>query len=193
MAYQRASNDTYAMWASEVGDDSYSFDTFLPYFKKSVNFTPPNNAIRAPNASAPYNPAAFSPEGGPLHVSFPKYANPFSSWFVLGLESLDVAVAEDFVSGSLNGVAYQMQTVDPTDATRSSSESSYLRMALMQTDIQVYKNTMALKVMFDEAKNANGVQVNTGGLEYALEAKKEVIVSAGAVRLTFGEPRKTKT
>lgn len=123
------------MWASEVGDDSYTFDAFLPYFQKSVNFTRANNALRAPNASAPYNPAAFNSSGGPLHVSFPNFANPFSSWFSIGLGALDVPVTEDFVSGTLNGVQYQMQTLDPTDETRSSSETSFLRMALKQTDL----------------------------------------------------------
>ena len=171
------------MWASEVGDDSYNFDAFLPYFAKSVNFTPANAALRAPNASASYNPAAFSPTGGPVHVSYPNFANPFSSLFGLALESLGLPVATDFVSGTVNGVQYQMFTEDPTDETRSSSETSYLRLGLTETDLQVYKNTMALQVTFDGSKAANGVLVNTQGLEYALTAKKEVILSAGTVRL----------
>jgi hypothetical protein len=61
-----------------VGDQSYTFDSFLPYYKKSVKFTPPGPA-RASNASAEFNAAAFDARGGPLEVSYANYAQSFSS------------------------------------------------------------------------------------------------------------------
>lgn len=78
MVYQRPTKDSLQMWADEVGDNSYTWDNFLPYFKKSVQFTPPNTLLRAPNATAQYNPSAFEVSGGPLQVSYPNYAQPFS-------------------------------------------------------------------------------------------------------------------
>lgn len=78
MVYQRPTRGSLQQWATAVGDQSYTFDNFLQYFKKSVKFTPPGPA-RAANASAEYNTAAFDASAGPLEVSYANYAQPFSS------------------------------------------------------------------------------------------------------------------
>ena len=49
-----------------VGDESYTFANLLPFFRKSVHYSPPNIALRAANASVPDPSAeAYSPSGGP--------------------------------------------------------------------------------------------------------------------------------
>ncbi|RYP72912.1 hypothetical protein DL771_003950 [Monosporascus sp. 5C6A] len=64
----------------------------------------------------------------------------------------------------------------------SSAETAYLREALVRTtNMNVYKNTMALKIVLD-GKRAVGVIVESGGVEYRLNATREVIVSAGTFR-----------
>jgi choline dehydrogenase len=73
------SKETYDAWAALVGDSSYTFDNLLPYFKKSINFTPPAKGKRFSNVTTRYNAAAFSPSGGPLHVSYAPYAQPWST------------------------------------------------------------------------------------------------------------------
>lgn len=78
MIYQRPTRGSLDQWAEAVGDDSYGFDSFLPYYKKSVKFTPPSSK-RAANASAEFNAAAFDANAGPLDVSYANYAQTFSS------------------------------------------------------------------------------------------------------------------
>ena len=184
MIYQRGTTDSYSLWANAVDDSSYEFPSLLKYFQRSVEFTPANNALRASNASVTYDPAAFSSLGGPLQVSVPNYAIPFSSWSLLGLAQIGIQRIGDFVSGALLGAQYTMTTVDPRDSTRSSSEASYLRQALGRPNLQVYKNSMAQRILFGSdtgTPKASGVLVNTSGLLYTLEARREVILSAGAV------------
>jgi hypothetical protein len=77
MLYQRGTKQSYDQWAKLVEDKSYTFENLLPYFKKSVTFTPPDAAKRFPNATALYDASAFG-SGGPLHVSYPNYASPWS-------------------------------------------------------------------------------------------------------------------
>ena len=55
---------------------------------------------------------------------------------------------------------------------------------MKETDLAIYHNTLAKKVLFD-GKRATGVRVSTSGLEYTLKANKEVIVSGG----TFHSPQ----
>lgn len=47
----------------------------------------------------------------------------------------------------------------------------------------MYTQALAKKIMFETNKTATGVSVETAGMLYNLTATKEVIVSAGAVRM----------
>jgi choline dehydrogenase len=164
-----------------VNDQSYTFDNFLPYYKKSVAFTPPKST-RAPNASAEYNAAAFNFPGGPLQVSYANTAQSFSSYMEGGLNEIGISTIQDFNSGSLLGCQYCSSTINPTAETRDSSQTSFLNEAASQglTNLKVFTLTLAKKILFDSNKQATGVLVESDGLSYTLTIKKEVILSAGA-------------
>jgi choline dehydrogenase len=95
---------------------------------------------------------------------------------------------DGFNSGRLLGSAFATFTIDPRNAHRSSSESSFLQAALNRGIAPtVYKNTMAQKILFDrDNKRARGVQVSTEGtfgtqsVNFTLHARNQVILSAGA-------------
>src|ERR1700761_3935713 len=74
MWYQRGTLCSYQKWADEVGDQSYAFDRFLPYFKTSVHWTAPHTT--ASNVTVRYNAASFEPKGGPMQVSYSTYTHP---------------------------------------------------------------------------------------------------------------------
>ncbi|KAJ5239255.1 hypothetical protein N7468_003874 [Penicillium chermesinum] len=172
-------------WANAVNDQSYTFDETLPYYKRSVKFSPPDTSKRAPNATAEYNAAAFDSNGGPLDVSYSFYAQPFSSWMKIGMEAIGISETEDFNSGTLMGGQYCSSTIDPSNEFRSSSESSFLKKVSVPS-LTIYTSTLATKILFDKDKTATGVQVKGPlGNVVTLSASKEVIVSAG----TFQSPQ----
>lgn len=177
--YQRGTTQSYQQWATGVNDTSYEWSSLLPYFKKSVDFTPPDNTIRPSNASVGFNPSSFESRSGPLQVSFPIWANAFSSFAELAFAKLGLQSRLDFVSGKLFGVQYNMNTIDPEGNTRSSSQSSFLQMAMETSTLQVYNGSLAKRILFDGNK-ATGIVVETDGEAYTLSATKEVILSAGA-------------
>lgn len=147
-----------------------------------MHLDPPNNDARAANASLHPDPSAFGTDGL-LHVSFSSWANTWGSWAKLALSQLGLKELPDFVSGALYGYQYTAQTIDGPSQTRSSSEASYLRHAISKnSQLQVYKTTLAKKILFDGSKRATGVEVDTAGVKYTLFANKEVILSAGAHR-----------
>lgn len=203
MIYQRGTVGSYQRWADNVGDQSYTFENLLPYFKKSMQFTPPNLTKRAPNATAQYNPNSYSPTGGPGKVSYANYAQTFSSYMEGGLNSIGLPKQVGFEDGVLAGTAYcelgtrelasclgrvlmiitGASTIDPVNENRASSQETFLAAAMAEgrTNLQVYQLTMAKKILFDSNKKATGVQVAAAGaLPFVLSASKEVIVSAGA-------------
>jgi choline dehydrogenase len=186
MWYQRGSAGSYQKWAEAVGDDSYLFENFETYFKKSIQFTPPSPQ-RLANSTPQYDPTAFDPQGGPLQVGYPVFASPSASWLAKGMEAIGMKEINGMHNGNLFGWTWIANTIDPTQK-RSTSESSFLRDAIQNTlSLQVYQNTLAKRVIFNSNKTATGVEVEStgvgsGSLTYTLSANKEVILSSGAFR-----------
>ncbi|TKA79215.1 hypothetical protein B0A55_03965 [Friedmanniomyces simplex] len=184
--YQRATVDSLQKWADDVEDQSYTWDNLLPYYKKAVHFTPPNETRSNVNSSNPYDAAAFEPDGGPVQVSFSNSVDPLGTWFHRAFPEVGMPQLPGFSSGYLIGSGYALQTIDPVTAYRSSSEASYLQTALNNHSAPiVYKNTLAAKILFN-GTTATGVSALTQGtygtpsVNFTLTARKEVILSAGA-------------
>ncbi|KAI4146743.1 MAG: hypothetical protein LQ341_001996 [Variospora aurantia] len=169
-------------WANQIGDQSYAFDKLLPYFQKSPHFTPPDYVKRGAGSSVLYDPNAFSSAGGPLQVSYTNFYQPFSPFVKQGLQELGLENIAGLNSGSLLGFSEFTLTVDPKAAIRSSSETSFLQEAFATSTLQVYQKSVAKRILFNDNKVAQGVIVETAGVQYELSARKEVIVSAGVFR-----------
>lgn len=178
----RSSRGAFQKWADEVDDQSYTFDNLLPFFKRSVHFSPPNATTTPSNVSLPYDATYLARTGGPLQVSFPGYFNAITSWLGEAFTELGFQRLPGFFDGRLFGWSYFPYTVHPISQTRSSSETSFLRESLRKTtNLNFYKTSLVKKVLLRDCKSATGVVVNTAGVEYTISASKEVILSAGAV------------
>jgi choline dehydrogenase len=103
--YTRGSVGSYAKWADEANDTSYTWEKFAPYMKRPVGFTPPNVELRGDNASdIKFNIENFDPNGGPMQVAFPNYVAPFATWMKRAFEQTGTPTVVDFNDGNLNGV-----------------------------------------------------------------------------------------
>ncbi|PLB52659.1 choline dehydrogenase [Aspergillus steynii IBT 23096] len=189
MFYQRPTAGSMQKWADEVDDQSFVWDKILPYFKKSTHYTPPNPALYSNASDTPIiqAPDAFDPAGGPLQVSFSNFVSSFSGWLRLAFDLAGMPQIDGFNSGKLLGSGFGTSTINPKNAHRSSSESSFLQTALNSgSEPVVYKNTLGQKILFDSDKVATGVQVSTAGtfgtqpISFTLSAREEIILSTGA-------------
>ena len=185
LVYQRGTKESYRLWADMVDDTSYTWDEFLPYFQKSAHYHPPDMSKRPANASVPApSVQAFEENGGPLEVGYLNYPVPFGSWAQKGFLELQFPTLEDMSSGALIGAQYVTQVVAP-DMTRSSSQASYLSYALASNrqNLIVYPRTLAKHIVFDANLTATGVAVTStiGQLPYTISARREVIISGGAI------------
>lgn len=187
MLYHRPTEGSMQAWVDETGDEGYAFDAMLPFFKRSCHYTPPDPALWH-NSSNTQADSAFSAHGGPLQVSFSNTVDAFGTWARRAFIALGMPQIDGLNSGRLIGSAAATLTIDPRNAHRSSSESSFLQDAIQRgSSPVVYKNALAQKVLFDSNKTATGVQVSTAStfgtaaaINYTLSARKEVILSAGA-------------
>ncbi|RHZ71526.1 hypothetical protein CDV55_108196 [Aspergillus turcosus] len=136
MLYYRPTADSMQRWAEEVGDESYTFDRMLPYFKKLCCYTPPDLSLYV-NTTNTQTVDAFDPSGGPLEVSFGNSVDAFGTW---------------------------AQRAFTANAQRSSSEASFLQEAIASGWAPtLYINAMAQRVLVDSKKLATGVQVQSQG------------------------------
>ncbi|KAF7531934.1 hypothetical protein G7054_g8440 [Neopestalotiopsis clavispora] len=181
MIHHRGSKGSYDMWADEVGDASYQFDSLLPYFEKAVNFTPPDTTKRRANASTQYDPNAFTTPGGPVQIGYTNWVSDWATWLEKGMQAIGMNRTIGFSSGDLLGYHYSQSTIRASDQTRSSS-AEYIYTAVNEglESLKVYTQTLARKVLFDGNNTATGVQVTSLGVTYNINAAKEVILSAGS-------------
>ncbi|KAK3387413.1 glucose-methanol-choline oxidoreductase [Podospora didyma] len=184
MTYHVSTRGSYDLMAKKIGSPAYSFDRFFPYFTKSQHFTPPAGGTfdRFANSTPQYDGSRLGTQG-PLSVLYPKYAQAFGSWAAKGFQAIGLKEQRGFESGNLAGAyAYPLATIRADENTRESSETAFLRPRLgaKKANLVTFVSTLAKRVLFDGQKRAAGVVVNTNGLEYAVRARKEVIVSAGA-------------
>lgn len=84
------------MWADAVGDQSYNFDNLLPWFEKSLKFTPPDQSLRFANGSPEYDPTVMGLGKGMLSVTFSHYVQAFGTWAIKGLLELGLPIIPGF-------------------------------------------------------------------------------------------------
>ncbi|KAK3380729.1 hypothetical protein B0T24DRAFT_199934 [Lasiosphaeria ovina] len=182
-AYSRASKGSLQKFADAVGDQSYTWDNVLPYYKKSMLFTPPNSATRFPNATPSYDPA-YTARRGPLDVTYPAYGEAWGTWVARGLTAAGLPRAGAFITGTLNGNTFQVLTLNPRTGHRASSDTAFLRPVLSRNNLVLFDGTLAERVLFDSSKTATGVRVSSTKCPaaFTLSARKEVILSAGVIQ-----------
>jgi len=172
----------YGAIANTTGDDSYLWENMFPFMKKSFNFTPPDAQYRAQNASANYTVSTYDVPGGPVHLSFPKYAQPLTSYGPAAYAAAGFKANDGFLNGALVGYSYWPFTLRPNDSTRSSTEVGFLSPTAARTTMRVYQSSMVRNILFDSNKRATGVNVTIAGIKpFTISARKEVIVSNGFV------------
>lgn len=178
MAWGDSCRGAFEKWADNVGDKSYLYDNVAKYYKKAMNFTPPDLSSRLANATPVYNPALVS-EGGPLDVSYSAYSYSWTTWLAVALQGLGIQNTDSFIKGELNGSAWQMHTINHTTGFRESADRAYLRPYLHRPNLVVFDKTFGERIVFDSTKRAVGVDVTSGSSSFTLNATREVIVAGG--------------
>ncbi len=166
MIYMRGQPQDYDSWAA-LGCKGWGWADVFPYFKRSED-----NARGAD---------AWHGAGGPLHVSDLAHRNPAVEAFVAAGVEAGFARNDDFNGAVQEGVGvYQLFQ---KNGRRYNAARAYLQ-ASPAPNLAIYADCQARRVVFD-GKRAVGVVFGRGGREERLDARREVILSAGA----FGSPQ----
>ena len=167
MLYVRGHKWDYDHW-SELGNNGWSYDEILPYFKKAEH-----NEIHQND---------FHGQNGPLNVANIRHKNKPVDDFVETGSSV-FGFNEDFNGESQEGIGYYQTS--QKNGKRCSAAKAYLVPALERDNLTVLTDTNVNKILVNDSR-ATGVScIGEDGEEFTLNATKEVLLSSGA----FGSPQ----
>jgi len=168
MVYVRGNRWDYDQWAA-LGNAGWSFDEVLPYFKRAENNeTHRNDPLHG--------------IGGPLNVAEVVQPSSFDERFMKAAEQRGHKRTADYNGVEQEGVfLYQ---VTQKNGERCSAAKAYLTPNLSRPNLKVMTRATTERVIVENGR-AVGVQVKVDGQSRRFNARREVIVSAGA----FGSPQ----
>ena len=164
MVYARGHRSDYDRWAEE-GNAGWSYDEVLPYFKRAEH-----NERGAD---------AYHGSGGPLNVMDLRSPNPHTADFVEAGRQAGFILNHDFNGADQEGIgAFQ---VTHRQGERCSAAKAYLTPRLQRANLTVITDAHATRVLL-EGRRAVGIAYLQGGQEKQLLARREVLLSAGALQ-----------
>lgn len=166
--YTRGNARDYDRWAEEHGCEGWSYRDILPYFKRA-------------ECNERFNDD-FHGIDGPLGVSMPRATLPICDAFIRAAQEYGMPYNPDFNGRYQRGTGYYQLT--QKNVRRSSASVAFLKPVEERANLSVWTQSQALRVLVEKGR-ATGVLVNRNGKTETVRAKREVIVSSGAI----GSPR----
>jgi choline dehydrogenase len=164
MVYIRGQSEDFDEW-KQMGNPGWGCEDVLPYFKKSETNDRGGDAWRG--------------DSGPVHVAtMDRDLHPLCQDFLRAGQELQFPHNPDFNGVTQEGVGTYQNTA--RDGFRMSTARAYLRPARKRSNLQVEKRALATRVLF-EGKRAVGVVYRQNGQDKTARARREVILSAGAI------------
>ncbi len=164
MVYIRGHRGDYDEWEA-AGLSGWGWDDVLPYFLKSEH-------------NETYGASALHGQGGPLNVTYVDRPNPLGETLVEAAESLQYSRNEDFNGADQEG--FGVFQVTQRDGRRCSAAAAFLTPAKGRPNLEVKTGRQVARVML-EGRRAVGVALANGAQGESIGARREVILSGGAI------------
>lgn len=167
MVYVRGNRLDYDYWR-EQGNPGWGYDDVLRYFRKSEdNRNPYLNTDSAYHGKGGYLTVQEAPWRSPLSVAFVKAGTE------LGYRNLDV--------NGENQTGFMLNQATMRRAYRCSTSKAFLRPVRLRKNLDIVMHAQTTRVLIDKNNRAYGVEFLKNGRTESVFARKEVILSAGAL------------
>ncbi len=163
MVYVRGQPRDFDDWKA-LGNDGWGWDDVLPYFKKSEDFDWHSD---------------HHGQGGPQHVTdISSFAHPICRSFIESAQTLGFPVSSDFNGCRPEGVGYYQ--INTHRGWRASTANAFLHPVRRRKTLKLRTRAHATRIMF-EGRRAVGVSYTCKGATVQAKARREVILSGGAI------------
>lgn len=164
MVYARGHRLDYDDWAA-AGNVGWSYKEILPYFLRSEN-----------NERWPEGP--YHHRGGLLNVQDIQEPNALNEVLFQAADSLQLKRNEDSNGAEQEG--FGVRQVNIKNGRRHSTAKAFLDPARQRSNLKIITEGLVSRVLVKDGR-AQGVQLSVGGEVQTLSARKEVVLSAGAI------------
>jgi choline dehydrogenase len=166
MVYHRGHPTDFDDWA-RAGNTGWSHRDVLPYFLRSEN-----------NSS--YGGSPWHRSDGPISVTYIENPNPLNRAFLSGMASLgQFRACDDFNGPDPEGYGFRQGTIH--NGRRHSTAAAYLEPASRRPNLRILTHALVTKVIVTEGR-ASAVDFELEGSSRRVEARKEIVVSAGSIQ-----------
>ncbi len=164
MIYARGHRRDYDDWARE-GNAGWRFDDVLPYFKRAEHNERGADGFHGTN--------------GPLNVMDLRSPNRFGPLFVDAAAQAGYPRNADFNGPEQEGVG--LYQVTHRNGERFSVAKAYLQPNRERANLKVFTDAQATRIVL-EGRRAVGVEFRQAGATRQIAARREVLLSAGALQ-----------
>lgn len=148
----------------DLGNPGWGYDDVLPHFKAMEHFERRADTWRG--------------QGGPLWISDPVVKPQSSHDFIAAAASLGHPVTEDMNGAAHDGVGFMQHTIK--DGRRHSAFAAFVAPVMHRRNLTVMTDALVQRVLLD-GKTATGIEVLHQGQLRRIAARREVILSGGAI------------
>lgn len=163
MIYMRGQREDYDNWR-QMGLEGWGWDDVRPIFRRQLDHY--------------LGESEHHGIGGEWRVDQPRIKWELLDAFIEAAVEAGIPRTQDFNTGSNEGISYFH--VNQKNGRRWSAARGFLRPALSRPNLKVETHAHATRILF-EGRRAIGVEVLQNGTLRRILARKEVILSAGAV------------
>lgn len=164
MVYMRGHPRDYDAWA-EAGNPGWAYADVLPYFRRSEH----NETFRDPT---------FHGQGGELNVATPAPLNGMVEVLFEAAQQLQIPLRDDFNGAEQDG--FGLRQVTQKNGYRVTTATAFLAPVRGRRNLTIVSNAQAGRVIVDGGR-ATGVEVLRTGQRVRCRARRDVILSAGAI------------
>jgi choline dehydrogenase len=163
LVFLRGAASDYDGWEA-MGAKGWGYKDVLPYFKRMEHNVRGTDTYRG--------------QGGPMTISDIKNPSATAKAFVEACRRLQHPANSDFNGERIDGVG--MVQLNVRNGWRCSTAAGYLKPNLTRRNLTLMTRTQVRRILF-EGRRAVGVEVEQGGEIRQIRARREVIVSGGAI------------
>ncbi|KAJ7500951.1 GMC oxidoreductase [Mycena galericulata] len=171
----------------KLGNPGWNWGEYMKYSQKSETFHPP---AEEHTAVYPHTyDASLRGTSGPIHTTVPFHFHAIDTLFQQTLVNKGLKAVRDPYGGDITGTWMANSTFDPSDWTRSYATTGYYSSARDRPNLTASRgiSTTVTRVLFDDARveeplTATGVEYVHKTRTSRVSAKREVILSAGAIQ-----------
>jgi choline dehydrogenase len=164
MVWVRGHRGDFDGWAAQ-GCAGWDYATVLQYFKRTESYVN-------------HGDDRYRGRSGPVTIRKNRFNHPLTAAFISAAQAAGHVYNDDYNGASQEGVGHTQYNIG--GGLRASTSRAYLRGRRRRKNRPVKLNAGVLRVVF-EGKRAVGVEYVRDGTTRVARARREVIVSAGAI------------